>query len=158
MKKSDLFFNIGIPVLFVGIIAIVVFKFIIQEQNPGLFAVRELSSISVVDLNNNKLNLMDLLDKDNETYCFLFELTNCYSCIYNGIEDLKKLKSSGSNCIAIAVHDLTDEVAGWSQNHDFSPFFVLKKIDFYKYFQCSTMPVLFSLKKGKVKAFRFITP
>ena len=134
MKRSDLFFNIAIPVLFVGIVTLVVYKFIIKEQNPGLFAVKELSNISVVDLNNNKLALTDLLDKENETYCFLFELTNCYSCILEGLEDLKKIRKAGSFCIAIVVHDLIEEVQGWSNTQDFSPFFMIKKIDFYSLF------------------------
>ncbi|MFC2156108.1 hypothetical protein ACFLRB_06440 [Acidobacteriota bacterium] len=158
MKKSDLFFNIGIPILFVAVIVVVIFRFVINDKPTGLFNVKELDRIQVSDLNGSQLDLVGLLDKDEETYCLLFELTNCYSYIYDGIEDLKKLKNSGYLCLGIAVHDLTDEVAKWSKNHDFTPFFVLKKIDLYKYFRSSNLPVLFCLKQGKVENFRFITP
>jgi hypothetical protein len=158
MKRSDWFFNIGIVALIIGIIVVVLFKFVLNQGPSGQFKIETMSQVQLLDLNKNNLKLTDLLEGESDSYCLIFELTNCYSCIYKGLEDLKILQKSGSNCFAIAINDYADDVEGWSKNHNFSPFFVLKKIDFYKYFQSSLLPVLIKLNKEGVKSYRFITP
>lgn len=158
MKKNDLLLNVVITVLLAAVVVVVIVKFVITGKNSDLFNIDALESITVYDLNKNPLKFSDLLAKDKETYCLLFEWTSCYSCIVNGIEDLEKLKESGSHCMAIAVHDLVYDINGWSKHQDFSPFFVLKKIDYYKNIRSATLPVIFTIKNGKVENFRFIEP
>jgi hypothetical protein len=159
MKKTDWFYNAAISAVAIGIIAVFVFKFVLPDkpQQDG-FAVREFEKITVIDLSRNELQLADLVSKDLSTYCFLFEMTNCYSCIFQGIEDLKKLKAAGKPCVALAVHHLIDEVAGWSANYDFSPFFMLEKHNFYEHIHTPVMPVMIKIKNGKVETFRYIQP
>jgi len=157
MKKKDWFYFAAIGAVVIGIIAVIVFKFVLPGKSQlGGFAVKDLEKIAVMDLSGNKLQLSDLLSKDLSTYCFLFELTGCYSCIFRGIADLKQLKAAGKPCIALAVHHLIDEVAGWSANQDFSPFFMLEKHDFYEYIHTPVMPVMIKIKNGKVESFRYI--
>lgn len=159
MNKRDLFYNIAIGVVIIGIIAIVIFKFVIpKEPQQGIFGIKEYEKITITDLNGAELKLKDLVAKDESTYCLLFEMTNCYSCIFKGIEDLKRLKSAGKTCIALVVHHLIDEVNGWSANHDFTPFFVLKKQDFYEHIHTPLMPVMIKIKNGNVESYRYITP
>ncbi len=157
MKKSDLFLNIAISVLFVAIVVVVLFKYVIRDDSH-LFHIENLNIISVAELDGKVVPLIDLVDKNGDTYCLIFELNNCYSCIVNGLEDLKKLQAAGAKCIAIVVHDYIEEVNGWSKNHDFSHFYIIKKIDFFKTIHSSVLPVVFRIKDGKVKNFKFITP
>ena len=159
MNKRDLFYNIAIAVAGIGIIPIIVFKFVIpQKPQQRIFGIKDYEKITVTDLNGNELKLRDLVPKDESTYCLLFEMTNCYSCIFEGIEDLKRLKSAGKPCIALVVHHLIDEVSGWSANHDFTPFFMLKKHDFYEHIHTPLMPVMIKIKNGKTESYRYITP
>lgn len=159
MKKKDWFYNAAISVVVIGIIAVFLIKFVLPDKSKQHgFTVKEFEKISVMDLSGNELQLSDLVSKDLSTFCFLFELSNCYSCIFQGIEDLKKLKAAGKPCVALAVHHLIDEVAGWSANHDFSPFFVLEKHNFYEHIHTPVMPVMIKIKNGKVESFRYIRP
>jgi hypothetical protein len=159
MKKKEWIYNTAIGVVAICIMVVVVFKFVLPEKSrQGGFAVKEFEKITVKDLSGSELQLADLVSKDLSTYCFLFEMTNCYSCIFQGIEDLKKLKAAGKPCVALAVHHLVDEVAGWSANHDFSPFFMLEKHNFYEHIHTPVMPVMVKIKNGKVESFRYIRP
>jgi hypothetical protein len=158
MKKNDWVFNITSLVLIMGIIFLIAFKFFINGKNKGDFGIAEIQQLKLADLNGNNLNFFYLLSENNETYCLFFELNNCYSCIYKGIEDLKKLKVSGCQTMGIAIHDYINDVEGWSANHEYTPFFVLKKTDFYKHFSCSLLPVLVKFHKGEVNSYRFVTP
>jgi hypothetical protein len=158
MKRANFVANIIIALLVAVAAALIIVKFVLPRSEAGPFEIKDLNAVTVYDLNENPLRLTDLLDKDKETYCLMFELTNCYSCIFNGIEELRQLRQSGAHCLAIAVHDLVYDIEGWSRKQAFSPFFVLKKIDFYRAIQSPLMPVLFTLKNGRVTRFRFITP
>ena len=102
--------------------------------------------------------MMNLISKDKTSYCLIFDMNDCYSCILKGIDDLKALKGSGMNGFGLAVHDSTDEVAGWSKNYGFSPFFVIKKFNFYNHVHTSITPVLVKFDKGVVENYRFILP
>jgi len=157
MKRSERLFNIGIPVLAIGIIALLIVKFALNKK-PGDFSIKDMGSITVLDLKGNRLNLESLLDGQRGTYGLLFELTNCNTCIVKGLADLYQLEKSGESCLAIVIHDRPEEVAGWSQFQEFSSFYILKKIDFFNHFQSALLPVFFKIKDGKVTMFRFITP
>ena len=157
MKIRDIIFSIGIVVLIIAVAVVVLFKFVLNHSNPS-FRLDALDSLILVDMNGNSINFSGLLDKNKETYCLIFELTNCYSCIYNGIEDLKKLQKAGRESIAIVVDGRVDEVAGWSEKQGFSPFFMLNKVDFYDNIQSSTLPVMIKIKASEVVSYRYITP
>jgi len=158
MKRVNIAAKSVIVLLVAIAAALVIFKFVLPRSGLGPFVIKNLNAVTVYDLNENPLKLIDLLDKDKESYCLMFEITNCYSCIFKGIEELRQLRQSGAHCLAIAVHDLVYDIEGWSRKQTFSPFFVLKKIDFYRAVHSPLMPVLFTLKNGKVTHFRFITP
>lgn len=159
MKKKDLFYNIAIGVVALAIVVVVLFKFILPgKPAQSGFAFNDLEKITVLDLSGNKLKLADLLSKDESTYVFILELTNCNSCIYQGMEDLMRLKEAGKPCFSIVSHHLIDEVSGWSTTQDFSPFYMLKKHDFYEHIHSPVMPVLAKIRNGKVESFRYIRP
>ena len=102
--------------------------------------------------------MIDILDKNDETYCLIFELDNCNTCIYKGIDDLNRLKKDGLDTIAIIVHDSIEDINGWSKHYDYSSFYMLKKSEFYKNITSSILPVFIKIKKGKVMNYRFIIP
>ena len=159
MKSKDLIFSLGIVVLLIAVVVVVVFKFVLNPgRHDAAFRIDSLENLVLIDMNNNSIKFPDLLDKNKETYCLIFEMTNCYSCIYFGIEDLKKLRKAGNDSMAIVVDDRLYEVAGWSEKQEFSPIFMLKKIDFYDHIQSSLLPVLVKIKDGEVKSYRYITP
>lgn len=158
MKLKEFWFIIITACLVIAIILVVLFKFIIVRKEPGVLTIDRLDSIIVYDLHEKPNKLIDLFNRDKNTYLLLFELDNCYSCIFKGMNELNRLRRAGEHCIAIAVHDYIPDVVGFSQVQDFSPFFVLKKIDFYRHIHVSYMPVFFILFKGKVINSRFITP
>jgi len=115
MKKKDWFYIAAIGAVVICIIAVIVYKFVLPGKNQlDGFAVRDFEKITVMDLSGNKLQLSDMVSKDSSTYCFLFELTGCYSCISRGIADLKQLKAAGKPYIALAVHqtDTADYACG----------------------------------------------
>ncbi|MGE5344114.1 MAG: hypothetical protein ACM3SY_21825 [Candidatus Omnitrophota bacterium] len=158
MKKAQWLYGTAIGVLVIGIILVIIFRFILPPKNPNAVNIKEFEKVSVIDLNGEQVRLADLAKKDQITYCMIFELTNCFSCIQKGIDDLKTLKKEGKSCIALAVHELIDEVNGFSATVEFAPFFMLKKKDFYEYVTTAHLPVMIKLKNGEVESFRYITP
>jgi hypothetical protein len=159
MIKKEKILNISIGVLLVAVAILVIFKFVIEEKNDqAAFRIDDFNSLYLLDLEGNKIEFSKLIAENESTYCLIFEMTNCDSCIYDGIEDLKKIRNSGKPCFAVVVHDLVNEVAGWSAHYEFSPFFVLKKKDFYEFIQSPVLPVVVKLRGRKVKSFRYITP
>jgi hypothetical protein len=161
MKSKDIIFSSGIVVLVIAVVVVVFFKFVSgpgRHEHDDSFRIDALDNLVLTDMNNNSIKFPDLLDKNKETYCLLFEMTNCYSCIYYGIEDLKKLKKAGKACMAIVVDDRLYEVVGWSEKQGFSSIFMLGKVDFYDHIRSPTLPVMVKIKDGEVKSFRYITP
>ncbi|MCP4214118.1 MAG: hypothetical protein GY765_05655, partial [bacterium] len=128
------------------------------ENTSDKFRIDDLGNLPLHHLQGDTLKLGDALDSDKPTYCFIFQLKDCASCIFKGLDDLVQLKKQGSSCIAIALHDYVEEVEGWSAHRDFSPFYVLKRADFYAQVHSMMLPVFVKFQDGKVKSFRFITP
>ena len=160
MKKQDWLINTGIVIVLAAIIIVVTVKYIIPKPtnpSPGPISIKEMDKIKISDLNGNEMPLNALLNK-GLTYCLIFDLGGCYSCIYRGVEDLKKLKANGQYCMAILVHDRIDEALGWSATQDFTPFYVLKKADFYQYINTPMIPVILKINMGKVDGYTFIKP
>ena len=157
MKKNERLLNIGILAISIGIIAVLIMKFALAKKPSG-FSIKDPANISVLDLKGNRVTLSNLFDSEKGTYCLIFELTNCNTCIVKGINDLIQLNGVGERCIAIVINDLPEEVIGWSQFQEFSSFYVLKKIDFFNHIQSALLPVFFKIKAGEIEMFRFITP
>ena len=157
--KSNRFIYIGIVILLIAIVIVlqVKFKFFTKANSRDSFKIDEIENIFIKDLNGSDLKLSELLSKNEVTFCLVFELSNCGSCILDGLEDLKKLQDEKTQCIALIVHDIVDEVSGWSVHQDFTPFFAMKKRDFYEYIQSALLPVIVKFKNGKVIKYRYIT-
>jgi hypothetical protein len=157
MKREELISYIAIGIVVIGIIILVLFKFVIVKKHADSFAFKDFDKITVTDLNGNENKLTDLVSKDGSTYCFIFDLSDCYSCIYKGIQDMKVLKKAGKLCICLVVHHNVDEVRGWTTNHDFSPFFVLNKVDFYEHVHTQMLPVIVQIRSKEVENAKYIT-
>lgn len=158
MQKSNLVYYAAVALSMAAIAAVIVFKFVIPGDNPNQFKIENTEEIVLTDLDGNSVALESLLRHHDSTFCLLFELSSCYSCIYNGLVDLKTLKDSGNHCIAVAVHDRLDDIEGWSEKQEFSPFFMLKKVDFYRHIHSPVLPVLIQLTGHTVKKFKYILP
>jgi hypothetical protein len=158
VKKLDRFYNIGIGVLVIGIAAVLIFKFVLDDPPHESFRINGIDQIIVSDLNGNEIKLSEFLAKDTATYFMLFGLNDCFSCIYLGLEDLKVLKKAGRPCFGLVVHDYIEEVGGWAAQYDFTPFLVLKKLDFLENIKSASTPVFVKFADGKVESYGYISP
>jgi hypothetical protein len=143
-----------IALLSICIVLVILFKFILKPK-PG-FNIENRDSLTVTDLNGKEINLISLFNDKEDTYLAIFSFNDCSSCIYRGIEELKAIKKAGRNCIAIVVHDYYEEIKSWSTNQDFSPFVVMKRIDFHEHINTQTTPVLVKIRNGKIKSAYYI--
>jgi len=157
MKKSTLFYSILIAILSICILLVILFKFILKPGVSG-FDLENKESIIIRDLDGKEAKLFSLFENKEDTYLLIFSFNDCSSCIYRGIEELKAIKKAGRNCIAVVVHDYYEEIKSWSANQDFSPFVVLKRIDFYEHIKTATTPVLLKIGDGKIKNAFYIYP
>jgi hypothetical protein len=158
MKKKDIFLNAGIVILAVVIVIVVIFKFVINRQPVDSFAINEPGDIKVFDLSGSEIQFQQIISKNGDTYCLIFKINDCPSCIYDGVEILIKLKAGGKHCIGIVTHDLLDEVNGWTINFDFRPFFMLQTIDFFEHIKSPITPVLVKFKNQDIASYRYFTP
>ena len=155
MKKKELYFYIAVGVLLICIILIYILKF--GPSRRESFEIKNMDHLSVTDLMGNKVKFQDSWKKGETVYCLLFDLNDCFSCIYRGLEDLKYLKNKGKKCLGIVINDYVEEVKGWAAQYECSPVFLLKRIDFFNHIKCVKTPVFFILEKGNVENFRYIT-
>jgi len=159
MKKSDLFYTIAVAALIVLIIAVGLFKFVLREKNPQeTFQVREIEEIPIIDLNGNEMKLPQLMAEDQSTYCIMFRITDCFSCVFESIQELIHLRNSGKACIGLIIHDRLDEVSGFTANYEFPSFFMITRVVFYEHFKSPITPVLVMLKNNEVESYRYFTP
>lgn len=158
-KKPDLLIIFAIIILVTGAIVIAYFKYVFDKEMNMPVAINSIDNIYVSDLNGYQIKLIDLVKKDPELYLLLFDMKDCYSCIFDGINDLLTLEKSGKLCIAIAIDDNIDNVRGWSsKNFTASTLFVINRTEFLQYIDSPLTPVLVQLKFGIIKKYRFITP
>jgi hypothetical protein len=138
-------------------VLVILFKFILKPGGPG-FDIEKKENITITDLDGKESKLFSLIDQEKDTYLLILSFNDCSSCIYRGIEELKAIKKASRNCIAIVVHDYYEEIKSWSANQDFSPFVVLKRIDFHEHIKTPTTPVLVKIRNGKIKNAFYIFP
>jgi len=158
ISKKDLALNLLMGVLAIGIILVSISRLMPKKEENANFRISEIEKVRVVGIDGSNIGFGSLSGTKETVYCMIFELTNCGSCLYQGIEDLKSLKKEGKSCFALVVHDFFDEFKGFSGTHNFSPFYMLKKKDFYEYFSAEYLPVIVKINNGKVESFRYITP
>lgn len=159
MKKSDLFYTIAVAALVVLIIAVALFKFVILKRNPQeTFQVKGFEEITVIDLNGSEIKLPQLMAEDQSTYCVMFRITDCFSCVFDSIQELIHLRNSGKACIGLIIHDRLDEVSGFTANYEFPSFFMITRVAFYEHFKSPITPVLVKIQNNKVESYRYFTP
>jgi hypothetical protein len=156
MKKSEILYTIAMVALVLGIISVIVFKFVLQQKPRESFSIKNPDQINITDLNGNSLKLVDYMGKDNVSYLLIFQLNDCFSCVLRGMNDLKELQQAGRQCLGLAVHDYPQEVSGWSAHQDFSPFLMMKRLDFFEHVQCAHTPVFVKMVNGKIESYRYI--
>lgn len=157
MKKYGILMNIGIGVLATTIIAVVLFKFVIN-RNPASFAITGIEETRVWDLSGNELKLDRIISENNTVHILLFNLKDCHSCIADGVEILNKLKKEGRQCAGIAIHDQIDDFSGWTINFDFTPFYMMRTATFFDHIKCPVTPVLLIFKNQKINSYTFLLP
>jgi hypothetical protein len=155
MKKRDVQYMFAILALITAIIVLVYFKFIRKQESAVSFDNPE--KITVSTIGNNLLSLSDIIDNSGELFLVVFNFDDCYSCISRGIFDLISLKKAGKKCAALVVHDNIDEIRGWSEKQDFSPFYVIKKNVYFEHIKSPHTPVLIHFKDGEIRKYHFIS-
>ena len=82
----------------------------------------------------------------------VFNPGDCFGCIYDGIQDLKKHRNNGLTCAALAISDKVADIRGWvSVNFDgFHSFYVVSSAAFSHGFGPVKTPIMIHLKKGKI--------
>ncbi|MCP5105384.1 MAG: hypothetical protein GY950_18490 [bacterium] len=157
MKKRNLIYDIGIVVLLIVVVAVVYVKFFAAKpQSP--VDIKGIDTLTVLDTSGTAVKFSGLMENGRSAYVFIFYMDDCYSCIHRGIQDLVQLQKDGKNCVGLVVHELINEVEGWSAKQEFSPFFMIKKTDFYEHVNTSMTPVIMKIVDGKVESSRYITP
>ncbi len=158
INKKDLFLDILLGAAAIGIILLGVSKFMLKTKSNSSVMVNEIEKINILGIDGKEKRFTELLKEDTDTYCMIFDLTDCATCIYKGIADLQALKKEKIPCVAIAVHDSIDDVKGYAGIHDFNPFFMMRKKDFYKYVSVLQLPVIIRFNGTDIKSFRYILP
>jgi hypothetical protein len=156
MSKKQLFLNISIGVAILAVLVVVLIKFVLPGKSGVRYEFRDFEKIVLHDLNGKEIMLSSLVSKDESTYCFLFNMSDCFSCIVKGIEDLESLKNSGKRAIGLMVHDSVEEVKGWSSNYKFSPFYAIKRAVVYEHIIVPKLPVMLEIRDNSIENIRYI--
>lgn len=156
MKNKDLFLNIGMVVMILAVVVAVLFKFVIKPSPPALFKINDLEKLVVTDMAGNPIQLVDLLDDKQETFIGLFEMHTCYSCIFDTVELAKQTKIAGKPALIIPIHDVLDDVQGWSTTIDFSFVYMMKRMLYHDQITCPVLPVIIKMKNRKVIDYKFV--
>lgn len=158
MKRYNILLNIGIGILSAAIIAVVIFKFVINRKSSIPFTINEIEKTEIFDLNGNELKLASLISQNSNAYVLIFNLKDCHSCVADGIDILGKLSKEGRQCLGIAIHDQIEDIDGWSINFDFRPFYMIKTVDFLDHIKCPITPILLEFKNQKVESYSYLLP
>lgn len=152
-------YTILIIVISVAIIFVLLYKFVIKRA-PAIEVpeIKNSEKITVQTLEGIEIKLFERIGKTAECYCLFFELSNCQSCIYEGIMELENLEKNGKTCFGITIHDWYEEIRGWSQHYKLKTFFVLKKVAYYEYMHAPHLPLIIKFKEGKIDSYKYITP
>lgn len=159
MKKNETIYNVIIIALVVAIAVLVVYRFVLKKDTPvETFALHNVEKATVTDLSGDTIPLKNLVGTNGTVFCLILLMSDCQTCVYKGMVDIKNLTSAGKQCVTLMVHDIPDEVGGWASVNDMSPVYMLKKADFYQHVQSPVTPVLVTFENGKVRNYRYIQP
>ncbi len=157
MKKSERLYNLVMVVLSVGIVFVLIYKFLLKGPGTGERPkIENPHEITVMKLDGTVIRFSELIGETHECYCLFFELTNCQSCIYKGIFELENLEKKGKNCFAIAIHDWLEEIKGWSQHYELKNFSVIKKVDFYEHIHAPYLPIIVKFHNGRLSSYKYV--
>lgn len=162
MNKNTVL-NILLGLVFIGIVAVVVFKLVIPPSSPqgsGYLRISGWQDIGVMDINGNKIKLGRIIPGDSSIYVMICDMDDCFSCIYKGVDDMKKLGNAGHEGVVVVVADKIEDVKGWSAANfpGYSNFYMLDTASFYDHIQTPSTPVIAKIESGKVSSFRLILP
>jgi len=154
--KKETFYNSAIAAVLIGIVAVILFKFVLikKEGADDIVSISPMDQVTLNDLNGGAIPLQVLLEAQKAAYVLLFYPEDCFGCIYDGIQDLKKYQSEGYTCIAIVISDKIDDVRGWTSVNfeDFNSFYTLKKTAYTDFFKVGKTPVMIKLKDKKIES------
>jgi hypothetical protein len=157
-KQFDIFFYIAAGLLIVGILYTGANKFLLKKPIVDSFRIDSIDSIAITDLEKRRIQLNDLFSAEGVHYILLFGLADCPPCIYQGFQELAELEKAGRDCFGLVVHNIIDEVGGWSSSNTVNTIYMLDKVSFYENFHCASTPVLIKIKNRKVEHYRYIHP
>lgn len=159
MMPRERLLDFVIIILALAIVFILFLKFNpLEKKNKFSVSIDNIESVKVMDLHSESIKLIDAMNSSEETFCMIFELTNCFSCILKGLEDIKNLRTNGNESIIILVHDNFEDFKGWTISKNINFAYLMKKSDFYNHLNIPTLPAILKFKENKLRSFRFITP
>jgi hypothetical protein len=156
MSKKQLFLNISICIAVISVVVVVLIKFVLPGKSWSEYKFQDFEKITVFDIEGKETKFSTMVSTSESTYCFLFNMEDCYSCIVKGIQDLESLKNSGKRAIAVMVHDYPDELKGWSGNFKFTPLYSIKRAEVYEHIIVPKLPVMLEIKDNEIESIRYI--
>ena len=156
MNKKQLLLNISIGIAILAVLAVVLVKFVLPWKSGNQYQFRDFEKIVVYNTDGKTIPLSSIVSKAESTYCFLFNMNDCFTCIAKGIEDLESLKKSGKKAIGLMVHDNIKEVKGWASTYEFSPFYSIKRSEVYEHIILPKLPVMLEIKNNEIENIRYI--
>jgi len=145
MKRIDKLLNIFIIFAILGIAVVVYFKFIIKPSVNLPFQIGKIDKIRIFDLMEKELYIGDIVSKTGkETYCLIFDIYDCLSCIEEGLKFLNELDNTKANLVAVAIHDMVEEVNGWKKHYcpNFSSLYLITREEYAKKFKGVPTPII----------------
>ena len=158
-NKKNILLNTSLVIIGIVFVTLVYFK-LFKTHQPQMAQLRidRFEELTLMDLSKDSLKLTEILNDNDTHYILILEMSNCSTCIYKGLDTMTALKKAGKACMVIVVHDLIDEVAGWSATTDFSPFYMMTGVDFYEHIRTPLMPAIVTIKNKSIINTRYITP
>ncbi len=150
---------LDVAIVFMLIVTgVLVYNKVINKSASGTpFRMNNTQGMTVRDVSGDTLKWASLLPETGDCWFLILEMSNCNTCIYKGIDDLKALQAAGKPCFVIVVHDIVDEVAGWSGTIAFTPFYMLNRVDYYEHVSSMILPALVRVNGNEIRNFRYIT-
>jgi len=163
MKNKETVYNILLVLLLAAIVIVALVRFVLPGKKDHLqpinFRIDTAESLEIHDLDGRTVKWKEQIQGEENIYILLCKTSDCFSCIHEGVTDLKDLQDAGNSCMVLIIDDNIENVRGWSAaNFPFKPFYVIKKVDFYKHIQAALTPVVFNMHNGEVQRYKYILP
>lgn len=160
---KNLLMNIILVLAIAGIAAVLIFRFVIPGSGEPRLSHLRLDApgkITISDMNGNKTTLLEIMPEKTTFYLMICDMDDCFSCIYKGVGDTKRLSDAGHENAVIVVADKLEDVRGWSTINfpTYSNFYMLDTASFYDHIHTARTPIIAKFERGKVISFRLIEP